>query len=77
MCLPGPVVCMVGEGPLLGLVFHRSAPAGARQFMAVGIWRISADGSASNVTTVDLPLGEDAVLSWVGFSSNHVRKMLT
>ena len=72
VAVPGAIVSMVGEGPLLAVVYHRQAAGADRQFMTTSLWRIGSDGSACQVCVSDVPLPEGTDLAWIGFSTNHV-----
>ena len=73
LCLPGSVVTMTGEGPLLAMVYHRSPPAQDCQVLAYMLWRVPSNGCPQLLASGDVPMAPDAQLAWLGFSTTHVR----
>ena len=80
VALAGAPVTVAGHGALAAVAYHRAAPSGWAQHLAVDVflYKGAADGTAGptgpvaqprRVLTVDLPLRPHTTLAWLSFSS--------
>jgi hypothetical protein len=74
LCLPGPVVAMTGEGPLLAVVYHRSPPVGLQQLLGYTVYRVPSNGVAVAMAQGDVPMLPEGSLAWLGYSTTNVRR---
>uniref|UniRef100_A0A3Q3W2A2 WD repeat and HMG-box DNA-binding protein 1 n=1 Tax=Mola mola TaxID=94237 RepID=A0A3Q3W2A2_MOLML len=66
--LPGPVVCMVGHGEQLLIVYHRATGFDGEQALGVQLLQFG-QRKRQLITGEPLPLSRRSYLSWLGFTA--------
>ena len=82
LSVPGPVVTVAARGALCAVAYHRAAPSGFTQRMAVDVYLFGAlpaplskssalrTAAPQKLATVDLPLRPHCALQWLDFATN-------